>query len=69
MAMMQVYARWWLAQVARQVRDIIATLQQDVRPLIARANAIADEAVEDRVPRDGAGAEDRSAGHRADPAG
>jgi hypothetical protein len=30
--------------VARQVRDVIGTLQQDVRPLIARANVIAEEA-------------------------
>lgn len=44
MAVMQVYATLGLARVARQVRDIIGTLQQDIRPLIARANAIADEA-------------------------
>jgi hypothetical protein len=44
MAVMQVYATLGLARVARQVRDILGTLQQDVRPLIARANAIADEA-------------------------
>jgi len=44
MAIMQVGAIIVLARVARQVRDIIGTLQQDIRPLIARANAIADEA-------------------------
>ena len=44
MAVMQVGAIVVLAKVALQVRDIVATLQQDVRPLIARANAIADEA-------------------------
>ena len=44
MGIMQVVAFVALARVARQVRDVIGTLQQDVRPLIARANAIADEA-------------------------
>ena len=44
MGIMQVVAFVALARVARQVRDVLGTLQQDVRPLIARANAIADEA-------------------------
>jgi len=44
MALMQIGAVVVLARVAVQVRDIVATLQQDIRPLIARANAIADEA-------------------------
>jgi hypothetical protein len=44
MAIMQVVAFVALGRVAKQVRDVIGTLQQDVRPLIARANAIADEA-------------------------
>ena len=44
MAIMQIGAIIVLARVALQVRDIIGTLQQDIRPLIARANAIADEA-------------------------
>ena len=44
MALMQIGAVVVLARVAMQVRDIVATLQQDIRPLIARANAIADEA-------------------------
>lgn len=44
MGIMQVVAFVALARVAKEVRDVIGTLQQDVRPLIARANAIADEA-------------------------
>jgi hypothetical protein len=44
MAIMQVIAFVALGRVARQVRDVIGTLQQDVRPLIARANDIAEEA-------------------------
>ena len=44
MAIMQVVAFVTLGRVARQVRDVIGTLQQDIRPLIARANAIADDA-------------------------
>ena len=44
MALIQIGAVVVLARVAMQVRDIVATLQQDIRPLIARANALADEA-------------------------
>ena len=44
MGIMQVVAFVALARVAKEVRDVIGTLQQDVRPLIARANALADEA-------------------------
>ena len=44
MAIMQIGAIVVLAKVATQVRDIVVTLQQDIRPLIARANVIADEA-------------------------
>lgn len=44
MALTQIGAVVVLARVAGQVRDIVATLQQDIRPLIARANALADEA-------------------------
>ena len=44
MALTQIGAVVMLARVAGQVRDIVATLQQDIRPLIARANALADEA-------------------------
>ena len=44
MAIMQVVAFVALGRVAKQVRDVIGTLQQDIRPLIARANAIADDA-------------------------
>ena len=43
-AAMQIYAFLSLAKSGKQIRDIMATLQQDVRPLIARANVIADEA-------------------------
>ena len=43
-AAMQIYAFLSLAKTGKQIRDIMATLQQDVRPLIARANVIADEA-------------------------
>ena len=41
---MQIGAVVVLARVATQVRDIVATLQKDIRPLIGRANEIADEA-------------------------
>jgi hypothetical protein len=44
MAVMQIGALIVLARVALQVRDIVATLQQDVRPLLGRANQIAEEA-------------------------
>lgn len=44
MALVQVGAIIVLARVATQVRDVATTLQQDIRPLLARATAIADEA-------------------------
>jgi hypothetical protein len=44
MAVMQIGALVVLARVAVQVRDIVATLQTDIRPLIGRANQIAEEA-------------------------
>jgi hypothetical protein len=44
MALVQIGAIIVLARVAMQVRDVASSLQQDVRPLIARATAIADEA-------------------------
>lgn len=44
MALIQIGAIVVLARVATQVRDIVGTLQKDVRPLIARATAVADEA-------------------------
>lgn len=44
MAVMQIGALVVLARVALQVREVVATVQQDIRPLIARASAIADEA-------------------------
>ena len=44
MAFVQIGAIVLLSRVAGQVRDITSTIQQDLRPLIARANALADEA-------------------------
>ena len=44
MAVMQICALVVLARVAVQVRDIVVTLQKDIRPLIGRANQIADDA-------------------------
>jgi predicted PurR-regulated permease PerM len=44
MAVMQIGALVVIARIASQVRDIVATLQKDVRPLIGRANQIAEEA-------------------------
>jgi hypothetical protein len=44
MALVQIGAIVFLARMALQVRALAATVQQDVRPLIARANAIAEEA-------------------------
>jgi hypothetical protein len=44
MAVMQIGAIVVLARVALQVRDIVATLQKDIRPLIGRAHQIAEEA-------------------------
>jgi hypothetical protein len=44
MALIQIGAIVFLARIALQVRGLVATVQQDVRPLIARANAIAEEA-------------------------
>ena len=44
MALIQIGAIVVLARVAAQVRDLAAVVHQDLRPLIGRANAIADEA-------------------------
>ena len=44
MALVQVYAIIVLARVAGRVSEMAATLHHDVRPLIARATLIADEA-------------------------
>ena len=44
MAIVQIGAIVVLARVAGQVQEIIATIKSDIRPLIARANAIAEEA-------------------------
>jgi hypothetical protein len=44
MAVVQIGAIVMLARVAGQVQGILATIQTDVRPLLVRANAIAEEA-------------------------
>jgi hypothetical protein len=44
MAIVQIGAIVVLARVAAQVQGVVATIQQDIRPLIARANTIAEEA-------------------------
>ena len=44
MAIAQIGAIVVLARAALQVQGILATIQKDIRPLIARANAIAEEA-------------------------
>ena len=44
MAVIQIGAIVVLARVAVQVRDLVGTVQKDLRPLIARATAVADEA-------------------------
>jgi hypothetical protein len=44
MALVQIGAAVVVARMAGQLRDIVATLQKDIRPLVARANTIAEEA-------------------------
>ena len=44
MALVQIGAIVVLARVAGQVQSMVATIQTDIRPVIARANAIAEEA-------------------------
>ena len=44
MALVQIGAVVMIAKVAAQVADVVATIQKDIRPLIARANTLADEA-------------------------
>jgi hypothetical protein len=44
MAIVQIGAIVVLARVALQVQGILSIMQKDIRPLIARANAIAEEA-------------------------
>lgn len=44
MALIQVGAIVFAARLARQVQQLAASVQEDIRPLIARANTIADEA-------------------------
>jgi hypothetical protein len=44
MALVQIGAMVLLTRVAGQVRDLMVTVHRDIRPLIGRANLIADEA-------------------------
>jgi cell division protein FtsL len=44
MAGVQIFAIVVLSRVSGQVQSIVATIQSDIRPLISRANAIAEEA-------------------------
>ncbi len=44
MAIVQIGAIVVLARVALQVQGILSIIQKDIRPLIARANAVAEEA-------------------------
>ena len=44
MALLQIGAIVVLARVAGQVQGIMATIQKDIGPLLARANAIAEDA-------------------------
>jgi hypothetical protein len=44
MTIIQVGAIVFLARTAAQVREIAGTIQKDIRPLISRANAVAEEA-------------------------
>ncbi len=44
MALIQVGAIVFAARLGAQVQQLATTVQQDIRPLIARANAIAEEA-------------------------
>jgi len=44
MALIQVGAIVFAARLARQMQHLVETVQQDIRPLISRANAIAEEA-------------------------
>ena len=44
MALIQVGAIVVAVRLARQAQQILATVQHDIRPLLAKANAVADEA-------------------------
>lgn len=44
MALVQIGAIVFAARLGAQVQQLASTVQQDIRPLIARANAIAEEA-------------------------
>ena len=68
MALIQIGAIVSLARVAARSSELVATVQQDIRPLIARANGDRRRGVEDRGARDRAGPEDRPARDRPRPA-
>ena len=44
MALIQVGAIIAVARLAKQAQEVVASVQQDVKPLLAKVNAIADEA-------------------------
>ncbi len=44
MALIQVGAIIFAARLARQVQQLMASMQTEIRPLVARATAVADEA-------------------------
>lgn len=44
MALIQVGAILALVRIARQAQQVLTTVQQEIRPLITKANTIADEA-------------------------
>lgn len=44
MALIQVGAIIFAARLGRRVQQMITTIQEDVRPLLARANSVADDA-------------------------
>ena len=44
MALIQVGAILAMARMARQAQEVLSTVQKDVKPLVARAHAIAEEA-------------------------
>ena len=44
MALIQIGAVIAIARIAKQAQQTLTTVQQDIRPLIAKAHAVADEA-------------------------
>ena len=64
MAVLQIGAALAVSRLARDAQKTFTSVQDDVKPLIAKVSALADEANEDGEPRQGAGREDRRAGDR-----